>query len=368
MSRGRPAVNAQIVDEAAEWFVTLRHDRAEAAVHEKFMTWLRISPAHVQAYLGVVGVWSDLPKVESLRDSDLQALIGRSRADENIVLLQNSQAADDVPASSASASPPVRSARFKYFRAAAAVFVLAGIVLALVQGNEIYRAGRYSTGLAEQRILRLPDGSKVELNSRSRIRVRYSDDERAVELLEGQALFDVAKDPRRPFLVRSDSAQMRALGTKFDVYRRLQGTTVTVVEGRVAIGAAAQNEIVLSAGEAVVVTAHAELRPVRTDVAAATAWTQGQLIFKSEPLSRVVEEFNRQNRQQIVLADTLEDFPVTAVFSSVDPRMLVEFLKSQPGLEARTSRDEIRIVTASQQGSPTPLSKKGAPDSLHSPL
>lgn len=346
MSARRPSLNTQIVDEAAEWFVTLRHERSEAAVHDRFMAWLRTSPEHVRAYLGIVGLWSDLPGVDSLRESDVQQLAERARATENVASLANSKELDDAggPVAQGIASP--RPGQWWSVRRAVAAAALLSVLALLAVASQLHGRGTYSTGIGEQRILRLADGSKVELNSRSRIRVRYSGGERAVEVIDGQALFEVAKDPRRPFRVRSGSAQMRALGTKFDVYRRRSGTTVTVVEGKVAIGAvsAPEREVVLAAGERIVVTPKAALPPTRTDVSAATAWTQGQLIFRSEPLSSVVEEFNRYNPRRIVLSDEVEDFPVTAVFSSADPRMLVEFLRSQPGLEARSARDEIRIV------------------------
>jgi transmembrane sensor len=93
----------------------------------------------------------------------------------------------------------------------------------------------YVTRIGEQKLIHLADGSTLELNSRSRVRVHFSDAERDVDLLEGQALFRVAKDHARPFIVRSDATLVRAVGTQFDVYRKVSGTTVTVVEGRVAI-------------------------------------------------------------------------------------------------------------------------------------
>jgi hypothetical protein len=93
----------------------------------------------------------------------------------------------------------------------------------------------YATGIGEQRTVTLSDGSTVELNSQSRLRVAFHPHERDVELLEGQALFHVAHDRTRPFLVQSEGAKVRAVGTQFDVYRKSDGTVITVVEGRVAV-------------------------------------------------------------------------------------------------------------------------------------
>jgi transmembrane sensor len=99
----------------------------------------------------------------------------------------------------------------------------------------------YATALGEQRSIQFEDGSTVELNSRSKIRVKYSKTERDVELIEGQALFHVAHDVTRPFIVAVGATRVRAVGTQFDVYKKSNGTVVTVVEGRVAVYSAPRN-------------------------------------------------------------------------------------------------------------------------------
>ena len=93
----------------------------------------------------------------------------------------------------------------------------------------------YSTAIGEQRSFTLADGSTIELSPRSRVRVRLSDRERDIQLLDGQAFFTVTKDVNRPFVVAVDQARVRAVGTQFDVNKRRSGTTVTVLEGRVAV-------------------------------------------------------------------------------------------------------------------------------------
>ena len=107
----------------------------------------------------------------------------------------------------------------------------------------------YSTALGEQRSIQFEDGSTVELNSRSKIRVKYSKQERDVELIEGQALFHVAHDVSRPFIVAVGATRVRAVGTQFDVYKKSNGTVVTVVEGRVAVYSAPQGLLPRPSGE-----------------------------------------------------------------------------------------------------------------------
>src|SRR5260221_5540279 len=93
----------------------------------------------------------------------------------------------------------------------------------------------YSTDVGERRSLTLDDGSTVDLNARSKVRIEFSKAERRVDLIEGQALFQVAKNMDRPFIVKSGEATVRAVGTQFDVDRKATGTTVTVLEGRVVV-------------------------------------------------------------------------------------------------------------------------------------
>jgi transmembrane sensor len=240
----------------------------------------------------------------------------------------------------------------------------------------------------------------VDLNARSKLRVEFSKNERRVELLDGQALFQVAKDKNRPFIVASGEATVRAVGTQFDVYRKDSGTTVTVLEGRVAVystayaasnsgsaeppSSAAQpatrsppasmkpqaqmpatphpeaassnppglvdpsgsGAIFLSAGEQVTVTPAQILpAPARVDIAATTAWMQRRLIFDGSKLSDVVQEFNRYNKRQLVIEDAqLSDFHVSGVYSSTDPSSLIRFLREQRGMKITENENEVQIA------------------------
>src|SRR5205807_1325966 len=93
----------------------------------------------------------------------------------------------------------------------------------------------YATAIGEQRSVVLKDGSMIQLNSRSRVEVRYTDHDRKIALKEGQALFTVARDTQRPFLVSAGDTAVRAVGTQFDVNRLETEIVVTVLEGKVAV-------------------------------------------------------------------------------------------------------------------------------------
>jgi transmembrane sensor len=355
-------IYSQIFDEASEWFVTLRYEAAGPALQERFMAWLRQSPDHVSAYLGIVALWMDLPAVDAGKQMDAEALIALARAEGNVFALEPR------------ATPPLRRSRLRRRGMAVAAAVLVCVTAGVLGWLNFVHAPHYSTRIGEQRALTLADGSRVELNSNSRIRVRFDESRRSVELLRGQALFQVARDAKRPFTVDSETARVRAVGTQFDVLRKGGETVVTVVEGRVAVSPlpraprkvrtdgmdaepstaesaddtqAQRAPILLSAGEQIVMASVAVRSPVRANVAAATAWTRGQLMFTSMPLSQVVEEFNRYNTRPLKLGSNdpaITDLPITAVFSSTDPRMLIEFLRQQPDLNVKVDGGEILIV------------------------
>jgi transmembrane sensor len=349
MSTERPNLptNKQIIDEAAEWFVEINAGDADRAARQRFDAWLRLSPEHVRAYLRILPVWEEGAQLDAGGNGDPHALIAWAREGNNVVALGRGAGALVEEVRKSRPRPSWRLAL-----AACAAFV----VVALTAWLLIERRSTYETGIGDQRLVALSDGSKIELNSRSKLKVRFTERERTVDLLEGQALFRVAKDKARPFMVRSGDAVVRVLGTQFDVYKKRTGTVVTVVEGRVAILPLTPSPLVgegwaeglsLTAGEQAVLVASARPKPKRANIALATAWTQQRLEFSRTPLPEVAEEFNRYNeRQLIVKGGGLETFNVSGSFSSSDPASLVRFLRAQPGI--RVSETESAIHVAQQ--------------------
>ncbi|MEJ1964507.1 MAG: FecR family protein [Gammaproteobacteria bacterium] len=353
--RFKSHTNRQIIEEAAEWFVEINEGEADNETRRRFHAWLSLSPEHVRAYLEMVPLWEEGAELDTGANGDPRALIGWCRAGDNVVPLA-------VPAGSPQSAEKGSDNRH---RGPATVsvrlanrFVLAACVLVAAIGVSAWlyaSRGTYSAGLGEQRVIALDDGSKIELNSRSRLKVRFTSATRSVELIDGQALFQVAKDAARPFIVRSGDTQVRAVGTQFDVYRRSGSTVVTVVEGRVAVSSPSSVEterkaertsdaIGLVAGEQIVVGRATAPRPERTDVAVATAWTQQRLVFFRTPLTEVAEEFNRYNKRELVIKDAeLRSFHVSGTFSSTDPASLLRFLRAQPELQVNETSAAIEV-------------------------
>jgi transmembrane sensor len=268
-------------------------------------------------------------------------------------------------------------------RLCAAALAAVAAVAGLAVWSGLDEAHTYRTGVGEQRLLRLADNSIVELNALSTIRVRLSEKLREVDLDEGQALFHVARDAARPFIVRSGATTVRAVGTQFDVYRRRVGTVVTVIEGRVAVMSGMQGssadfpaeasanadrtpdvrkharaatpapirraELLLVAGEQVTVpterSARQEIKLIHTDVTVATAWAQNQLIFNDTPLSEVAEQFNRYSPRRLVITDPgLRSMGISGVYSSTQTESLIGFLRAQPNLQLSETDKEIRVT------------------------
>jgi len=360
-------INTQIYEEASEWFVECRSGELDADTRRKFASWLRTSPEHMRAYLELAAIWNEGPRLDSMREFDgLDAAEDTARS--NVIPLERGQTRSGSDHSSLNSNSigrlPSRWSLAAPWRAVAASVA----VVALLGGATYLYSQRntYSTGTGEQRAFTLPDGSVIQLNARSRVRVDYRDAERDITLVQGQALFKVARDATRPFVVIADQTRVRAVGTQFDVYRRQTGTTVTVVEGRVAVVTAESDyqpastpdphvelqkgEILLGAGEQATVTAHETQQTASPNIEAATAWTQQRLVFESTSLEDVAMEFNRYNARPLIIeGNPLAHLRITGTFSSADPASIIRFLRARPGITVSEGTD--RIVVAAENSS-----------------
>jgi transmembrane sensor len=344
---GEPT-NRQILEEASVWFVEFRTESLSGGRHEEFMDWLKASPDHIRAYLEVSRTYVQLPGEGAVSPTEIQRLLSKARArlGNEVVPLDPSRSAD----APMQAHAKRRVARLPWALAASFLVLLLG-AFALWMNQR----GLYTTEAGEARTVTLADGSRIELNGRTRLRVALSSRERDVRLLEGQALFQVAKDKSRPFIVDSGTAQIRAVGTAFDVNEQGGQTTVTVLEGTVAVltlspmlASVAETppstSLMVTAGEQAVVSPQGGLKPHQANTSAATAWTRGQLEFDETPLAQVAEEFNRSSPRPLrLVGSTPGTVRISGVYSSVDPASLILFLRSQPDLEVTESPDRILV-------------------------
>jgi transmembrane sensor len=408
VNTSRQDPSAAIFAEASAWLVDFREGDVDAEGRRRFNAWLRRSPEHIRAYMEAAALWGDIPKLAGNLDVDIDAVVARARAQRNVTPV--SATLLPAPASVSAAPTPRTSAgrfttvfRTRWHWTFAAVAIAAVTAALLMAWWGLDRGSVYATQIGEQRTIALADNSIVELGARSRVRVHMSSVERHIELLAGQALFKVTKDAARPFIVTSGNARVRAVGTQFDVHRRRSGTTITVLEGRVAIVAgsassfgpppntdaggsagaglvpeekstrsvpstsdvdareAGHHPLYVSAGEQVTVpvsssASHrgariAQALPLRTvDTAAIAAHSERTLTFENAPLAEVVEEFNRYNAKQMVLADhAIASLRLSGVFSATRPESLLRFLDTQMKLEVTSTERQIAISPRSTE-------------------
>lgn len=334
------ALNTQTYTEASDWLVEFRSGDIDAAGRRAFYEWLRTSPEHMRAYLELAAIWNEGTALDPERKFDDAALLRDILAEGNVITVS-------APAPNHAGPPTVAPHFFRHMLAASILVLVAGL-----SGWSYLQRGAYSTGTGEQLTIPLSDGSRIELNARSKVRVRFSSSERNIAILRGQAFFHVAKDPHRPLIVSSDATSVRAIGTQFDVYRKLDSTVVTVVEGQVMLSAAPASaetpaSLALLAGEQAIVTEQKAVKQLQPDVEAAVAWTRGRLVFRATALAIVAEEFSRYSGKPLVIRDpALSDFRVTGSFSSANLSALIRFLESRPGVVVTYAEDEIAVSRA----------------------
>lgn len=346
-------VSPQARERATEWLVAFCEQEVDAPGRESFDRWLRASPEHVRAYLQISALWESTGLLVEATKIDMEALVQRALSEYNVLPLPAKEMSPGISSGTSSPRPITSPA----WRAIAACFLFACAVAGGVTWWQLTRTPVYETGAAEQRTVRLPDGSIVQLNARSRIELHFTTHERVIDLVAGQAMFSAARNPSRPFIVRSDIADVRAVGTRFDVYRKSTGTVVTVMEGKVAIGADSPppakepaSPVLLSAGEQAVATSPSSIHAYRTNVFAATAWTEGKLMFDSAPLREVVTEFNRVGSRRLTIQDaSLLDLHVSGVFTAADSSQLVDFLRERFGVIVTETDKEVRISGAARK-------------------
>lgn len=329
------SIDRRIAEEAAQWLIELEDSSADLS---GFATWLTASPRHIEEFLFASALWKSFDKLDEQRRIDVEQLIAQARA--------NVQPLEVGPGHPAMRVRPPRGL---------GRFLVAGVLAVVVSlgvwtGMERHGA-TYSTDVGEQRIVKLSDGSILTLNTRSRAIVRFDADAREVELAEGEALFDVERDPDRPFRVKAGPAVVQAIGTQFNVHR-LDSTTVSVVEGIVEVALVdtsapdeASQKVRVTAGEQLEIDASGTVSPQRVaDIDRVVAWRERRLIFRDEPLAKIASEFNRYNKRPLIVEGaTTRSRRITGVFHADDPGALIAFLERDSDLNVQVRDDRIVI-------------------------
>jgi transmembrane sensor len=295
-----------IEQEASRWLATMDAGSPTVELETEFHDWIEADIRHRVAFLRLEETWRRSDRLRELRPLDREVDADLLRA---------------------------QSSRVRWPLALAASFLLALLFGGYVFVQSQFGWNHYETPVGGFSRIVLEDGSVIDLNTNSDLRVRINSQSREVRLLRGEGHFQVAHDTSRPFVVSAADADVRAVGTAFTVrLHEAARVDVLVSEGSVAIASSrVLHSPPVKAGEAAV------LLPDRLSVSrvepqqleSRLAWTAGKLQFRGESLRAAVAEFNRYNRRQIRLGDpALADLRVGGTFNATDPESFAAALTS----------------------------------------
>lgn len=338
-------IDVLIAHRASEWLEML--PTASEAERKDFAEWLSESRLHVQAFLEVAEIEYSLHRIDRARQHDLEVLL--SRVAPNVVPLGRPP---PPSVATTSASAGTRSPKRRAWQTAAVLAAcasLAAVAFFTLQA----RGPEFSTKVGEQRTVALADTSVITLNSLSKIEVHLDDTTRNIDLRQGEALFKVAHDARRPFKVHTRAGTVQAVGTQFNVYDRPDGDTrVSVLEGRVQLtalansGTAEGESRLLEAGQEADIHLDGTITQKADAVVTNTvAWRQRRLVFENASLEDMAVEFNRYNPSLRLRVEGVEPegHRYTGVFDAEDPDSFVSLLSKESDLSIERNGDEVIV-------------------------
>lgn len=315
------------VDVAERWHARLMSPECTLAEREEFEAWLGQSPENALAFEETRALWASLDGLED--DAVLGPHVTAALApDADSFMAQPMQAVGAM----GWRSRPVRTRA----RLPLGVGIAAAVALTLV--GVLWLAFRpkapvetyVASGTIES--VRLSDGSSVQLDLQTSITAQLGNARRDIELRRGRALFDVARDPGRPFVVDAGIGRVTALGTRFQVWRSGERVSVTLLQGMVSIATVGDSNgarsLRLSPGQTASYAPQTRSWTVEaTDAEVLTSWSQGFLVFRATPLRRALAEINRYSNVQLSLADPgMDSLVVSGSFKLGDGQAAAEAL------------------------------------------
>lgn len=306
---------------AASWFSRNRAPTRSAAEEQAFAAWLAASAEHRAEYAALERVWQAAATVDP---AALRKLAEDSPVDNTY----------------AGRAPPTRQGSNRWRPALVGLSAVLAVGIGWIgwqhgpanhaAGMRIASNGEYQTAPGERKTLTLEDGSRIELNTRTRVTVRYSGGQRSVALGEGEAMFKVAHDAARPFVVDAGVGTVTVTGTRFDMRRETSGVDVSVESGSVKVQGDASRaaDTRLSAGLGARIAIDGTVTAAASvDLPGVLAWREGKLLFNDAPLSAVATEVSRYRQQPVRVADAATGrLRISSVFSADDTAGLLAAL------------------------------------------
>jgi transmembrane sensor len=316
-------LNAQIDRLAAEWAARVADGDLTPEERASFESWLAADIRHLGAYARVE---AGLVRLERLR------AVG----------------ADSLRATAPALAPAWTRRRMLLTGTTAACLAAASVVGAIVWTD--YPQQAFATRIGETRVIPLPDGSVVTLNTNSSMSVNFNESVRRIRLEKGEAFFRVAKNKARPFIVDALNTEVRAVGTSFTVRALPQRPVqILVQEGVVEVtrtdtSKAAAVRAVAETQTLVPVAAPIVTRAVPPpQVARNLAWRFGRIALENETLEDAAEEFARYSNTRIVVDPAVANRTVTGRFASNDPVGFAKAAASVLNLHVEVESTEVRI-------------------------
>jgi transmembrane sensor len=308
------------LEEAAEWRLWLARDPSVGKAPE-YLHW-RSDPLNASASEAVNQAWSSVGALDTapeMLELRRQALTHLRRA----------------------GASRWHTRKVKLGAAVAAVVI--GVIGAAALYLSLHLPTDYRTDIGERRVVALPDGSRISMDSDTRVRVVYQKTARSITLDRGRSRFDVAHDSRRPFTVTAGTRTVVAVGTSFDVERLQSTVLITLIQGQVVIKGAEPElttpTISLNAGEQLVVSRDVKPTIVAADPQVARAWEAGRLLFRDETLGDAVARVNRYTLHAIQIDPSIASIRITGVFNAGDIGSFVSAVTSYFAIQASTTRD-----------------------------
>lgn len=305
MTNGRDRSLDTVEEAAAQWVVRLSDGTPALALRKDFEAWLGEDARHPETFERLHAVWG--------------------RAGE-------------------------AGRRWRDRRRTIQVGAVLAVAVALLPLRLVFQDPAYQTGKGEQELVRLDDGTEVTLNTDSRVVVDYERDLRTVRLTRGEAYFDVAHNPRRPFIVEVDHDEVRVLGTSFLVRRDGGMAQVALVSGSVMVtpgGAAALNTppVTLAPGERVRWREGSLARIDRPRLDNFLAWRRGELVLEQMPVTEAVKEMNRYSRTPVVLEDaSVGRARISGVFKTGDADAFAQTIARLYGLTVERQQGKMVLT------------------------
>jgi transmembrane sensor len=345
---------------AASWLARRDGDHWSLADQSALAAWLEQDPAHRVAFLRLQAAWRETGRLKALAAGTPQGQLPERGAWRRSPYF-NPPSFQRGDASGRGRRHGSRPSRF----ASPVAAIAAGLLVILLAGGFWWwrDAGRverrvWQTELGGQKVVHLTDGSTATLAGDSELHASMTRRERDLDLVRGEAFFEVAKDHARPFVVHASGYRVIAVGTRFDVRRESDGLRVVVTRGVVRLQSA------VDLGQAPTELPAGSIARVRNDEVFVQhvgpeqalqhlGWRSGYAVFHDTPLVEAIGEFNRYNARQIVIADpSLDDLKVGGNFRLDNSDAFVRLLQQVFPVHAERRGDRIMLSRAGRKQAP----------------